>query len=94
MTRGCVRCCCAVRRSQPGIIYTESLAEARAQASLGLREAKMPSVAGVPLAKIFSASPVVWAAQQVGPVGDMFVPPSCVTDVAAAAVAHCVEVDA
>jgi len=75
---------------KPGIIYTESIDEARAQAALGLKEAKMPSVVGMPLATIFGASPVQWAAAQVGPVGDLFAPPSCVTDVAAAAIAHVV----
>ena len=77
--------------SQPGIIYTESLAEAREQASLGLKEAKMPNVVGAPLTVIFGASPVQWAAQQVGPIGDLFAPPSCVADVAAAAIAHVVD---
>ena len=47
------------------------------------------SLRGMPLEVVFSASPVVWAAGQVGPVGDMFAPPACATAVAADAVAHC-----
>ena len=77
-------------RVQPGIIYTEDIQEARLQASLGLKEAKMPNAVGLPLSVIFGASPVQWAAQQVGPVGDFFTPPSCVTAVADAAIAHVV----
>ena len=79
--------------AQPGIIYTESLDEARVQAKLGLKEAKMPNVVGMPLSLIFGASPVQWAAGQVGPVGDFFAPPSCVSEVAAAAIAHVVKAD-
>jgi len=74
----------------PGIIFTESIEEARLQAGLGLKEAKMPSVVGVPLAAVFGQSPVQWAAKRVGPVGDFFTPPTCVVDVAEAAIAHAV----
>ena len=73
---------------KPGIIYTSTLAEAREQASLGMKEAKMPNLVGVPMAAIFSQTPVQWAAKQVGPVGDFFEPPIPVHDVAAAAIEH------
>lgn len=75
---------------KPGIIYTESVAEARTQAALGLKEAKMPSLVGMPLATVLRTSPVQWAAGQIGPVGDLLAPPTCVADVAAAAIAHVV----
>ena len=75
---------------KPGIIYTASLDEAREQAGLGMKEAKMPNLVGAPLSAIFGAAPVQWAAQHTGPVGDLFAPPTCVTDVADAAIAHVV----
>ena len=65
---------------KPGIIYTESVAEARTQAALGLKEAKMPSLVGMPLATVLRTSPVQWAAGQIGPVGDLLAPPTCVAD--------------
>lgn len=73
---------------RPGIMYTSTLAEAREQAALGAKEAKMPNVVGGPMAAILSQSPVQWARRQVGPVGDFFEPPLPVNDVAAAAMAH------
>ena len=51
----------------------------------------MPNAVGMPLSVIFGASPVQWAAQQVGPVGDLFAPPSSVSDVAAAAITHALQ---
>lgn len=73
---------------KPGIIYTSSLAEARAQASLGLSEAKMPNAVGAPMAVILASGPGQWAAKHLGQVGDLLTPPSSVDDVAAAAIAH------
>lgn len=73
---------------KPGIIYTSSMAEAKAQASLGMSEAKMPNLVGAPMAALFSSSPGQWASTSLGEIGDLLAPPSSVDDVAAAAVAH------
>ena len=56
--------------------------------ALGLKEAKMPSVVGAPLASIFASSPVQKAAASMGSVGQLLTPPSRVDAVAAAAIAH------
>ena len=63
---------------KPGIIYTSSLAEAREQAALGLKEAKMPNVVGIPMAALLGTPPARWAAGALGPVGDFLAPPSSV----------------
>lgn len=73
---------------KPGIIYTSNLAEARAQAALGMSEAKMPNVVGAPMAMLLASGPGQWAGKNLGEVGDLLTPPSNVEDVAAAAIAH------
>ena len=75
---------------KPGIIYTDSFDEFRGQAGLGLKETKMPGFVGAPMAAVTGASPVQWMKGHLGPVGDFLAPPSCVSDVAAAAVEHVV----
>jgi hypothetical protein len=79
---------------KPGVIFTESLGEAREQMALGMYEAKMPGLVGTPMAALLGLGPVQAAATQMGPVGDFLAPPSRVSDVAAAAVAHVVDTEA
>ena len=76
---------------KPGIIYTESLSEAREQAALGMKEAKMPNLVGSPMAAALALGPVQSFAGAIGPVGDFLAPPSLVSDVAEAAIAHVLE---
>lgn len=76
--------------TQPGIIYTSTFGEAREQAALGLKEAKMPGLVGAPLAAVLGTAPAQLAASSLGPVGDFLAPPTSVAQLAEDAVAHAV----
>ena len=51
----------------------------------------MPGLIGTPMAAALGLGPVQRAAAMLGPVGDFLAPPSRVSDVAAAAIAHVVD---